>query len=78
MDENCHGNKKFYIANHKENVHGKQSLIIIISSFSSCVPLLSLFRKSVGPLQTDLSVIMSFNLSRLSSIYKRLIQLDIT
>jgi len=31
------------------NVHDKQSLMIIISSFSSCVPLLSQFRKSVGP-----------------------------
>jgi len=43
--------KKVYIVNHKGNVHGKQSLheMIIISSFSSCVPLLSQFRKSVGP-----------------------------
>ena len=44
--ENCHGNKKIYIVNHKGNVYGKQSLMIIISSFSSCVPLLSQFRKS--------------------------------
>jgi len=40
---------KYYIVIHKGNVHGKQSLMIIISSFSSCVPLLSQFRKSVGP-----------------------------
>jgi len=50
--EHCHGKKwlklNVYI-NHKGNVHGKQSLMIILSSFSSCVPLLSQFRKSVGP-----------------------------
>ena len=28
-----------FIVNHKGNVHGKQSLMIIISRFSSCVPL---------------------------------------
>ena len=49
VGENCHGNKKVYIVNHKGNVHGKQSLMIIISSFSACIPLLSQFRKSVGP-----------------------------
>ena len=48
VGENCHGNKKVYIVNFKGNVHGKQSLMIIISSFSSCVPLLSRFRKSVS------------------------------
>ena len=48
VGENCHGNKKVYIVNHKGNVHGKQSLMIFISSFSSCVPLLSQFRKPVG------------------------------
>ena len=37
VGENCHGNKKVYIVNHKGNVHGKQSLMIIISSFSFCV-----------------------------------------
>ena len=37
--------KKVYIVNHKGTVHGKQSLMIIISS---CVPLLSQFRKFVG------------------------------
>ena len=40
---------KVYIVNHKGNVHGKQFLMIIISSFSSYVPLLSQFRKSVVP-----------------------------
>ena len=49
VGENYHGYKKVYIVNHKGNVHGKQSLIIIISSCSSCVPLLSQFRKSEGP-----------------------------
>ena len=49
VGEHCHGNKKVYIVNHKDNVHGKQFLVIIISSFSSCVPLLSIFRKSMGP-----------------------------
>ena len=49
MGENCHGNKKVYIVNHKGDVPGKQSLMIIISSFSSGVPLLSQFRKFVGP-----------------------------
>ena len=51
--ENCHVQKclkiKVYIVNHKGNVHDKQSLMIISSSFSSCIPLLSQFRKSVGP-----------------------------
>ena len=28
-----------FIVNHMGNVHGKQSLTILISSFSSCVPL---------------------------------------
>jgi len=28
-----------FIVNHTGNVHGKQSLMILISSFSSCVPL---------------------------------------
>ena len=53
VGENCHGKKwlkiKVYIVNHKGNVHGKQSLMILISSFSSCFPLLSQFRKSVRP-----------------------------
>ena len=47
VGEHCHGNKKVYIVNHKGNIHGKQFLMII--SFSSCVPLLSQLRKSVGP-----------------------------
>ena len=47
VGEHCHGNKKVYIVNHKGNIHGKQFLMSI--SFSSCVPLLSQFRKSVGP-----------------------------
>jgi len=42
---------KVYIVNHKGDVHDKQSLMIIISSFSSCIPLLSQFRKSVGPVR---------------------------
>ena len=38
--EHCHGKKlNVYIVNHKGNVHGKFSLMIIISSFSSCVSL---------------------------------------
>ena len=39
---------KVYIVLRGMNVHGKQSLMIIFSCFSSCVPLLSQFRKSVG------------------------------
>ena len=43
VGENCHGKKwlkiKVYIVNHKGNVHGKQSLMIIISSCSSSAPL---------------------------------------
>ena len=50
VGENCHGKKwlkiKVYIVNHTGNVHDKQSLMIIISSFSSCVPLLSQLRES--------------------------------
>ena len=49
LGENCHGSKQIYIVNHKGNIYDKQSLMIIISRFSSCVPLLSQFRKSVGP-----------------------------
>ena len=53
MGENCHGKKrikiKVYIVNHKGGVHDKQFLMIVISSVSSCIPLLSQFRKSVGP-----------------------------
>ena len=53
VSENCHGKKwlkmKVYKVNHKGNVHGKHSLMIIISSFLSCVPLLSQFRKTVRP-----------------------------
>ena len=53
VGKKCHGKKwlqiKVYIVNHKRNVHGKQSLMIIISMFSSCVPVLSQLRKSVGP-----------------------------
>ena len=49
VGELCNGNKMVCIVNHKGNVHGKKFLMIIISSFSSCVPLLSQFRKSVGP-----------------------------
>ena len=41
--ENCHGKKwlklKVYIVNHKGNEHGKKSLMIIILSLFSCVPL---------------------------------------
>jgi len=30
---------KVYIVNHKGKVHGKQSLMIMISKLASCVPL---------------------------------------
>ena len=47
---NCVNLEKLNVCiNHKGHVHGKQSMMIIISSFLSCVPLLSQFRKTVRP-----------------------------